>query len=313
VGAATAAVEQDVVIVFLQSDSGEGYTSVDGNLGDRNNLTAWLNGDALVQAVASQNNNTIVVINSVGPLILEPWIEHPNVTAVVWAGLGGTETGNALVDVIYGAANPSGRLPYTIAKSPKDHPAQLVPGGNGEEILNITYSEGLFVDYRHFDAANIKPRFEFGFGLSYTAFQYSGLSITAVEEVRDRDGQLEANWLAGQPVPQGVGSSTALWLHRAAYTVSFTVQNTGPVAGTEISQAYLHFPVGAGEPPSVLRGFTDAELQPGESQSVYVTLSRYDLSVWDVPSQSWMRALGTYSLSVGASSRDFRLNGMLPL
>ena len=108
----------------------------------RNNLTAWLNGDALVQAVASQNNNTIVVINSVGPLILEPWIEHPNVTAVVWGGLGGTETGNALVDVIYGSANPSGRLPYTIAKSLKDYPAQLILGGDGEEILNITYSEG---------------------------------------------------------------------------------------------------------------------------------------------------------------------------
>lgn len=108
----------------------------------RKNLTAWLNGDALVRAVASQNNNTIVVINSVGPLILEPWIDHPNVTAVVWAGLGSSETGNALVDVIYGTVNPSGRLPYTIAKSPKDYPAQLVLGGNGEEILNITYSEG---------------------------------------------------------------------------------------------------------------------------------------------------------------------------
>ena len=81
----------------------------------------------------------------------------------------------------------------------------------------------------------------------------------------------------------------------------------------QISQVYLHFPVGAGEPPSVLRGFTDVELQPGESQRVNVTLSRYDLSVWDVPSQSWMRALGTYFLSVGASSRNFRLNGILPL
>ena len=228
----------------------------------RKNLTAWLNGDALVRAVASQNNNTIVVINSVGPLILEPWIDHPNVTAVVWAGLGGPETGNALVDVIYGTTNPSGRLPYTIAKSPKDYPAQLVLGGDGEEILNITYSEGcvfafhpsfklpppsqqqlivipicrLFVDYRHFDAKNIKPRFEFGFGLSYTQFQYSGLSITPVEDEagQDQDGQLEVNWLAAKPGPQGVGSSTALWLHRPAYTVSFTVQNTGQVAGTEV-------------------------------------------------------------------------------
>jgi hypothetical protein len=92
----------------------------------------------------------------------------------------------------------------------------------------------LFVDYRHFDAANITPRFEFGFGLSYTAFQYSSLNIAPVEEDQDQDGELEANWLAGQPGPQGVGSSTALWLHRPAYTVSFTVQNTGPVAGTEV-------------------------------------------------------------------------------
>ena len=108
-------------------------------------MTAWHNGDALVQVVAANNNNTIVVVNSVGPLILEPWIDHPNVTAVLWAGLGGTEIGNALVDVLYGAVNPSGRLPYTIAKSPSDYPAQLATGGTGDEILNIPYSEGCVV------------------------------------------------------------------------------------------------------------------------------------------------------------------------
>jgi hypothetical protein len=105
-------------------------------------LTAWNNGDALVLAVAANNSNTIVVVNSVGPLILEPWIDHPNVTAVIWAGLGGTETGNALADVLYGDVTPSGRLPYTIAKSPDDYPAQIETGGTSGEILNITYSEG---------------------------------------------------------------------------------------------------------------------------------------------------------------------------
>ena len=108
----------------------------------RKNLTAWNNGDALVEAVAAMNNNTVVVVHSVGPLIVEPWVDHPNVTAVVWAGLGGSETGNALVDVLYGDVNPSGRLPYTIAKSPSDYPAQLATGGSGDEILDITYTEG---------------------------------------------------------------------------------------------------------------------------------------------------------------------------
>ncbi len=102
-------------------------------------------------------------------------------------------------------------------------------------------------------------------------------------------------------------------MHRPAFNVTFQVENTGAIAGTEIPQVYLHFPVNAGEPPSVLRGFADVELQPGEGQSVTITLSRYDLSIWDVVSHSWIRATGTYSLSVGASSRDFRLNGNIPL
>ena len=167
---------------------------------------------------------------------------------------------NALVDVIYGAANPSGRLPYSISEG---LPGATRPRWEGQGnieyyifggvrvscsaffFVTVLLSRSLFVDYRHFDAANITPRFEFGFGLSYTAFQYSGLNITPVEEDQDQDGQLEANWLAGQPGPQGVGSSTALWLHRPAYTVSFSVQNTGQVAGTEVrilSLSYVPFP-----------------------------------------------------------------------
>jgi len=106
----------------------------------RKNLTSWHGGDALVQAVAAQNNNTIVIVNSVGPLIVEPWIDHPNVSAVVWAGLAGEEAGNSITDVLYGDWNPSGRLPYTIAKNVADYPAQIVTQGSG--IVAVPYTEG---------------------------------------------------------------------------------------------------------------------------------------------------------------------------
>ena len=153
-GAAATALDQDVALVFVNADSGEDYLTVDGNEGDRKNLTLWGNADALINAVALANPNTVIVVHSVGPAIIEPWIENPNVTAVLWASLPGQESGNALVDVLYGAVSPSGRLPYTIAKDPADYPAQLVTGGTGDEVLAIDYTEGLMIDYRHFDAVS---------------------------------------------------------------------------------------------------------------------------------------------------------------
>ncbi|PIL26463.1 hypothetical protein GSI_12221 [Ganoderma sinense ZZ0214-1] len=293
-GAANTALGQDVALVFANADSGEGAFTVDGNDGDRKNLTLWGNGDALISAVAAVNPNTIVVVHSVGSVIVEPWIENPNVTAVLWAGLPGQESGNSLVDVLYGAVSPSGRLPYTIAKDPADYPAQLTTGGSENETILIEYTEGLNVDYRHFDAEGIEPRFPFGFGLSYTTFAYSDLSVQV-------------------PSPNVEGGSTAIWLHRPAFEVSFGVTNTGEVKGGEIPQLYLHFPSGAGEPPSVLRGFSDVFLEPGESKVVTLTLSRYDLSVWDSAAQGWRKPEGTFTFSVGTSSRDFRLNGTIPV
>ena len=194
------------------------------------------------------------------------------------------------------------------------------PADNGN-----VHTPSLFVDYRHFDAANIKPRFEFGFGLSYTNFCYSGLSITVVDGGQDHDTQLEANWLAGKPDPHGVGASSALWLHRPAYDISFTVQNMGNVAGTvlrKLSPVHLSvlthadktntdipavpaLPIAGGRASSVLRGFADVDIHPGESKTVCVTLSRYDLSIWDVTSQSWMRAEGTEHIpSIGRCERS---------
>ncbi|KIN92798.1 glycoside hydrolase family 3 protein, partial [Pisolithus tinctorius Marx 270] len=312
--AGNSVITAEVAIVFINSDSGEGYITVDGNVGDRKNLTAWHEGDELVLAVAAQNNNTIVVVNSVGPLIIEPWVDHPNVTAIVWASLGGNEAGNAIVDILYGAWNPSGRLPYTIAKNASDYSAQLVLGGTATDILSIDYTEGLYIDYRWFDAQNITPRYEFGYGLSYTTFEYSQLVVTPVDaSVDSAQAELIQNWENGGASPIEEGSSTALWLHMPLFQVTFNVENTGSVYGGEIPQLYVHHPPSAGEPPSVLKGFTDIELVPGQTGQASITISRYDLSVWDVVRQGWAKPNGTIEFSIGASSRDFRLNGTFPL
>ncbi|TFY68115.1 hypothetical protein EVJ58_g1194 [Rhodofomes roseus] len=312
-GVAAIANLSDVALVFVNSDSGEGYITVDGNLGDRNNLSLWHNADNLINAVASQNPNTIVIAHSVGPSIIEPWVENPNVTAIVWAGVPGQEAGNSIVDVLYGAYNPSGRLPYTIAKRAEDYGVFLVLGGEGDTLLSIPYDEGLFYDYRRFDQYNITPRYEFGFGLSYTTFEYSNLALGIVPQYDPTSWDLEAAWAEGAPTPQGEGSSTALWLHRPFLSVEFDLENTGALAGTEIPQVYVHFPAGSGEPPSLLKGFDTVYLEPGELQSVYITISRYELSIWNVEAQGWQKPSGTFTLSVGASSRDFRLNDAIPI
>lgn len=293
--AATAARGKDVAVVFISADSGEGYITVEGNAGDRNDLKAWHSGDALVAAVAAVNKNTVVVVHSVGPIIMEPWIDNANVTAVLWAGLQGQEAGNAVVDVLWGAVNPSGRLPYTIAKSATDYSASVITNGGG--IVQIPYSEGLKVDYRAFDTNNITPRFEFGFGLSYTTFAYSNLVVTP--------------GAAGGTQPTGPGSSLSSWYQDPWVKVTFTLQNTGTVAGTEIPQLYISPPSSSGEPPNALKGFSSVALAAGASTTVSLTMSRYDLSYWNVTSQQWSLISGTTSVWVGSSSRSKQLTGSL--
>ncbi|KAI0639272.1 beta-glucosidase [Trametes polyzona] len=291
---ANAAKGKQVALVFITADSGEASYTVEGNSGDRNDLQAWHHGDDLVKKVASVNNNTVVVVNSVGPIIMDEWIENPNVTAVLWAGLPGQEAGNSLVDVLYGDVNPSGRLPFTIAKAEPDYSARVIYKGSG--TVQIPYSEGLFVDYRHFDANGIAPRFEFGYGLSYTTFSYSDLKVSGSTE-------------GGTRQPDGPGSALDPWLHDPVVTVSFTLTNTGSRAGTEVPQLYTSPPASAQSAPFNLKGFDAVFLNPGESKTVSFQLSRYDFSVWDVGAQRWEVAKGITGISVGASSRDLKLKG----
>nr|prf extracellular beta glucosidase [Trichoderma reesei] len=289
---ASAARGKDVAIVFITADSGEGYITVEGNAGDRNNLDPWHNGNALVQAVAGANSNVIVVVHSVGAIILEQILALPQVKAVVWAGLPSQESGNALVDVLWGDVSPSGKLVYTIAKSPNDYNTRIVSGGSD------SFSEGLFIDYKHFDDANITPRYEFGYGLSYTKFNYSRLSVLSTAKSGPATGAV---------VPGGPSD-----LFQNVATVTVDIANSGQVTGAEVAQLYITYPSSAPRtPPKQLRGFAKLNLTPGQSGTATFNIRRRDLSYWDTASQKWVVPSGSFGISVGASSRDIRLTSTL--
>lgn len=198
-----------------------------------------------------------------------PWIDK--VKAIVYAGLPGQETGNSIADILFDDVNPSGRLPYTLAKQSSDYPAHSTVSPQ------VKYTEGLLIGYRWFDTKNITPLYEFGFGLSYTNFSYHSLKITTN--------------------PSNV-------------TVTAQIKNTGKVYGAEIPQLYIGFPTSAQEPPKILRGFDKIKLQPDQKKTVvFVVDVARELSVWGTPSKSWRIANGTFIAYVGSSSRDIRLQG----
>jgi beta-glucosidase-like glycosyl hydrolase len=171
--------QQDATsIVFVNANSGEGFITVDENEGDRKNLTLWGNGDELIRNVSSLCNNTIVVIHSTGPVLVTEWYDSPNVTAILWAGLPGQESGRSIVDVLYGRVNPAAKTPFSWAASRDDYgPDVLYEPNNSGGAPQQDFSEGVFIDYRYIDSRNITPIFEFGFGLSYTTFEYAGLNV----------------------------------------------------------------------------------------------------------------------------------------
>lgn len=175
--ARAAAAAASVAVVFAAATAGEGFVTVDGNAGDRNNLTLWANGDALIGAVAGANRNTVVVLHTPGPVLLSDIPAHPNVSAILWAGLPGQESGAALADVLYGRVNPRGRSPFTWAASAEDYGAQPLFRADDPRNPRQVFDEGVFIDYR----SVVKPIYPFGFGLSYTTFEYSGLKVVRHE------------------------------------------------------------------------------------------------------------------------------------
>ncbi|GAB7363512.1 hypothetical protein MBLNU230_g3781t1 [Neophaeotheca triangularis] len=284
--------EPEVCVVMLKTWAEEAD--------DRESLSFDWNGAEVVESVASACGNTIVVTHSAG-INLYPFADHPNVTAIVAAHYPGTESGNSLIDTLYGANNPSGKLPYSVAYEGDDYNAPPVTSVNSTDqyAWQVYFEEGAMIDYRHFDAENIDVRYEFGFGLSYSTFELSDMSVEPVV------AEIAA---AAEALPVAPGGNPALW--ETLYNVTATVTNTGEHDGAQVAQLYVAFPASApeGTPLQQLRGFEKPYLCVGESAQVSFELLRRDLSYWDVVSQSWLIPDGDFTFSVGFSSRDFRLD-----
>lgn len=235
--------------------------------------------DALIAAVEQANPHTIVVLNTGDPVTVSPWLG--TTPALVNMGFGGQEAGTALASILFGDANPSGKLPVSWPKRFQDSPAAAnYPGKD----LTVHYAEGLYVGYRYFDSKNVEPQFPFGFGLSYTTFAYSDLKVRMVE------------------------GRTPLW------KASLTIRNTGARAGAEVVQLYVHD--GHAEidrPTHELKGFQRVELAAGETKTVEFLLDKRALSYWNPQTRAWQADPGTFEIQAGSSSRDLPLHTSLVL
>lgn len=275
-----------VCLCFINAASGEGA--------DRSSLLDE-DQDTMVTTIADNCNNTIVVANVAGPRVIGAWADHENVTAILYSGLLGQESGNAIADVLYGDVNPSGKLAYTLAESASDYPISVC------ETSDCDFDEGVYLDYRYFDSKNMSVLYPFGHGLSYTNFTYSSdLAITTTNATA-----LSSRYPTGA---LAVGGYADLW--DTVVSVKASISNSGALDGAEVAQLYLSFPDEAEQPGRVLRGF-EKVLVPAGAQAAEVTfdLRRRDVSFWDVTAQQWAIASGTYTVSVGSSSRDIRATG----
>jgi beta-glucosidase len=260
----------DVAIVFASDNYGnEEHDSATLDLPGTQNQ--------LISSVAAVNPRTIVVLDD-NSAINMPWRDQ--VAGIFEAFYPGQQIGTAVAALLFGDVNPSGKLPVTFPQSIADVPANTAaqwPGTNGQ----VTYSEGLDVGYRWYDAKNITPMFPFGYGLSYTTFGFGNLHVGA---------------MSGGSAP-----------------VSATLTNTGSRAGTDVVQLYVGDPASSGEPPHQLRGFQRVTLNPGQSQTVDFTVSAHDLASWNTTGNQWTTPAGAYQILVGDSSRNLPLTGSLPV
>ena len=230
--------------------------------------------DELIAAVEQANPRTVVVLNTGDPVTVSKWLAKTPALLDMWYG--GQEGGRALARVLFGDANPSGKLPVTFPKKLEDWPGYASYPGKD---LKTSYSEGIYVGYRYYDTKNVEPEFPFGFGLSYTSFTYSDLKVT-----------------------HAAGASPV--------TVSLKVKNTGARDGAEVVQLYVHDGhAKIDRPAHELKGFRRVELKAGETKAVEFTLLRDAFQYWSPDKKAWTLDPGEFEIQVGSSSRDIRLKG----
>jgi beta-glucosidase len=268
--ACAAAKKADIALVFAGLPAGyesEGF--------DRTHLSMPENHIVLIDRIAKSNPNTVVVLSNGSPVEM-PWLGQ--VKAVLESYLGGQAGGSAVVDVLLGKVNPSGKLAETFAHKLEDHPStHYFPSGP----KTVEYREGLYVGYRYFDKVKKTVLFPFGYGLSYTSFVYSGLNLSS-QRISDQE---ELN-------------------------VSIRVRNTGKVAGAEIVQLYVRdTSTTIFRPEKELKGFQKVALQPGEEKQVEFTLDKRAFAYYNIGIADWHVESGTFDILIGASSVDIRAAG----
>ncbi len=279
--AVAAAKAADAVIYIGGLNHDKGF---DCEGADRKDMKLPYDQNELIRKIVAANPKTIVVLE--GTMVeMDAWLDK--VPALVQAWYPGMEGGNALAGVLFGDVNPSGKLPATFPKMLADSPAHAsgnapgnYPGTNG----TVTYAEGLLVGYRWYDTKHIEPQFPFGFGLSYTTFEYANLKL----------------------IP-GDGSN-------ALVTAQFDLKNTGNRAGAEVAQLYVHEQNPAlPRPEKELKGFKKVFLQPGETRTVAIPLNRGAFSYYDPARKSWVAQPDVFEIEAGSSAGDIRLHDQFTL
>ncbi|WP_412675079.1 glycoside hydrolase family 3 C-terminal domain-containing protein [Bacillus mobilis] len=241
---------------------------------DRKHLQMPKNHVQLIEAIAEVQNNIVIVLSNGAPIEM-PWIGK--VKGILEGYLGGQALGGAIADILFGDANPSGKLAETFPKVLSDNPSYLNFPGEGDKV---EYKEGVFVGYRYYDKKKIEPLFPFGFGLSYTNFEYSNLSIDK-KEIKDTD----------------------------TVSVRVNVKNIGSIAGKEIVQLYIKDVESSMiRPEKELKGFEKVELQPGEEKTVSFTLNKRSFAYYNVEWKDWHIETGDFEILVGKSSKEIVLH-----